>query len=215
MEHIHHIVPKHMGGTDDITNLVELSIEEHAEAHRILWETYGKIEDKIAWQCLLGRNLSEEDRIMLAKSGFEKFMNDPSKKMNWIEKLKIARSSQTITDEHRQNISIGLKKAYEEGRFKKAEFDLSRREHMRDMYHKNGMGDILANSRKTSKKWKDAVSSDESKSKKRKSMKSSKRVIVYGIEYDSLRHAAKFSGISYSKLRNAILSNSDENIRLL
>ena len=52
MKHIHHIVPKHMGGTDDPSNLVELTIEEHAEAHRILYEEHGKIQDKLAWMGL-------------------------------------------------------------------------------------------------------------------------------------------------------------------
>jgi len=33
MKHKHHIVPKHMGGSDDPSNLIELTIEEHAEAH--------------------------------------------------------------------------------------------------------------------------------------------------------------------------------------
>lgn len=35
---IHHIIPKCMGGTDDPSNLVELTYEEHVEAHRILME---------------------------------------------------------------------------------------------------------------------------------------------------------------------------------
>lgn len=52
MKHKHHIIPKHMGGTDDSDNIIELSIEEHAEAHRILYETYGKIQDKVAWMGL-------------------------------------------------------------------------------------------------------------------------------------------------------------------
>jgi hypothetical protein len=30
LKHIHHIVPKHMGGTDDPSNLVELTVAEHA-----------------------------------------------------------------------------------------------------------------------------------------------------------------------------------------
>ena len=34
---IHYIVPKHMGGTDDPDNIVELTVEEHAEAHRKLY----------------------------------------------------------------------------------------------------------------------------------------------------------------------------------
>ena len=39
--HVHHIIPKHMGGTDDPSNLTQLTIEEHAEAHRILYEEHG------------------------------------------------------------------------------------------------------------------------------------------------------------------------------
>lgn len=54
MKHKHHIIPKHMGGSDDPSNLVELSIEEHAEAHRILYEQHGHWQDKVAWQGLIG-----------------------------------------------------------------------------------------------------------------------------------------------------------------
>ena len=41
--HVHHIVPRHMGGTDDPSNLIKLTIEEHAEAHKKLWEKHGNI----------------------------------------------------------------------------------------------------------------------------------------------------------------------------
>jgi len=54
MKHTHHIIPKHMGGTDDPSNLIELTIEEHAEAHRLLYEQHGCWQDKVAWQGLLG-----------------------------------------------------------------------------------------------------------------------------------------------------------------
>jgi len=50
--HKHHIIPKHMGGTDDPSNLVELTVEEHAQAHKKLWEEHGRWEDKLAWQGL-------------------------------------------------------------------------------------------------------------------------------------------------------------------
>jgi hypothetical protein len=43
-----------MGGADDPSNLVYLTVEEHALAHKKLWETYGKIEDKLAWDGLMG-----------------------------------------------------------------------------------------------------------------------------------------------------------------
>jgi hypothetical protein len=58
--HKHHIIPKHMGGTDDPENLVELTIEEHAEAHRKLFEEHGHWQDYIAWQGLAGLISKEE-----------------------------------------------------------------------------------------------------------------------------------------------------------
>ena len=60
--HKHHIVPKHAGGTDNSSNLVELTIEEHAEAHRVLYEQYGRWQDKIAYEMLSGQ-ISVADAI--------------------------------------------------------------------------------------------------------------------------------------------------------
>ena len=81
MKHKHHIIPRHAGGTDDPSNLVELTIEEHAEAHRILYEKYGKTEDKVAWQALAGlipkehimRDLHQVGRKKADKSIMEKY----------------------------------------------------------------------------------------------------------------------------------------------
>ena len=56
-----------MGGTDDPSNLVELTVEEHAEAHRLLYEQHGNWQDKIAWQALSGRIGQEE--ILRMKQG--------------------------------------------------------------------------------------------------------------------------------------------------
>lgn len=55
MLHRHHIIPRHAGGTDDPSNIALLTIEEHAEAHRILYEKYGRWQDKLAWQMLSGQ----------------------------------------------------------------------------------------------------------------------------------------------------------------
>ena len=60
MKHKHHIKPKHEGGTDDPENLKELTIEEHAEIHRILYEKNGKIQDFLAWRGLAGLMAKEE-----------------------------------------------------------------------------------------------------------------------------------------------------------
>ena len=63
MKHKHHIIPRHMGGTDDESNLVELTIEEHAEAHRKLYEEHGRLEDYLAWRGLTGQ--IGKDEILL------------------------------------------------------------------------------------------------------------------------------------------------------
>lgn len=41
-----------MGGTDDPSNLIELTVEQHAEAHRLLYEQHSHWQDYVAWQGL-------------------------------------------------------------------------------------------------------------------------------------------------------------------
>jgi len=86
--HKHHIVPKYMGGTDEPSNLVKLTIEEHADAHKILWEKYGNWQDYLAWQGLLKRIDKEE--LLRLKSHYSN-----------IGKIK--------SPEHRQKLSESLK----------------------------------------------------------------------------------------------------------
>ena len=58
-----------MGGGDEPDNLVSLTIEEHAEAHRLLWEQHGKEEDYYAWKGLASHIGKEEIRLELARLG--------------------------------------------------------------------------------------------------------------------------------------------------
>jgi hypothetical protein len=81
MKHIHHIIPKHLGGTDDPENLVELTVEEHAEAHKKLWEQHNRWEDYLAWQGLAGL-ISKEELIqkMLSEAGKKGNISRPTNK---------------------------------------------------------------------------------------------------------------------------------------
>ena len=70
--HTHHIIPRHMGGTDDPSNLVRLTVEEHAAAHLKLYEEHDKVEDLWAYQ-LLSNQLSYEDgfKKVLTKNAYD------------------------------------------------------------------------------------------------------------------------------------------------
>ena len=81
MKHLHHIVPKHAGGTNDSSNLIELTVEEHAEAHRLLWEQYGRWQDKIAWKTLSGQISIQEARGEMMK------LDNPMHKPEVIQKM--------------------------------------------------------------------------------------------------------------------------------
>jgi hypothetical protein len=74
IKHKHHIIPRHAGGTDHPSNLIELTIEQHADAHRILYEEYGRNEDKWAWLGLSGQIGKDEilRQIAMAQKGVKK-----------------------------------------------------------------------------------------------------------------------------------------------
>ena len=67
--HNHHIIPKHMGGTDEPSNLIRLTIEEHAEAHRKLYEEHGRWQDRLAWKSLSGLISCSESKRIAIKTG--------------------------------------------------------------------------------------------------------------------------------------------------
>ena len=88
--HRHHKVPTHAGGTNDKSNIELLTIEEHAEAHRKLYELHGRWQDRIAWLGLTGMIGKEElirqvhINIMLGK----KHSEETRKKMSASRRLR-------------------------------------------------------------------------------------------------------------------------------
>lgn len=78
-----------MGGTDETTNLIELTVEEHANEHRILYEKFGKHDDYVAWKALSGTIGREELVSELCRLGGIKQgkINADSGHMTNIQKL--------------------------------------------------------------------------------------------------------------------------------
>lgn len=206
-KHKHHIIPRHAGGTDDPSNIIELTIEEHAEAHRILWKEHGRIEDKVAWDMLSGRNISEEERIQLSMSGYQRFMSDSLKKETWRNNIKKARSRQVMTDEHKANISAGNRAAWAEGR-RIVNRSPETKERQRQAYFDNDMGNIMAEARRNSETWRNSVTTDEYRHKKVINSPKRRSIIVDGVEYPSIRQAAKETSYSYARLRIMFHNNN-------
>lgn len=89
--HIHHIIPKHMGGSDDPSNLVKVTIEEHANLHKQLWEDLGCWQDRIAWNVLSNLITHEEARrIAVSEASKEKWKNPTNKMLDVLRNKLIA-----------------------------------------------------------------------------------------------------------------------------
>ena len=125
--HIHHILPKHMGGTDEETNLIKLTVDAHAEAHKKLWEEYGHWQDYLAWQGLskrvgreelikmkyyythLGKPKSEEHRQKLSESHKGKIFTEETKnKMSLSAKGNKNRRGKPMSDELKKQYSQNM-----------------------------------------------------------------------------------------------------------
>lgn len=72
MKHKHHKLPKYLGGNDEQDNIEYLTIKEHANAHKKLYETYGNWQDRVAWLGLAGIKSHEECLRMSFSEGGKK-----------------------------------------------------------------------------------------------------------------------------------------------
>jgi hypothetical protein len=115
MKHIHHIIPKHMGGTDEKNNLIEVTIEEHAELHRQLWKEFAHWEDELAWKGL-SKMISKQEiisKVISETHKGKKVSEDTRKKMSeaspWkgkkrskdtIQKMSEARKGKKLSADH-------------------------------------------------------------------------------------------------------------------
>lgn len=64
--HKHHIIPKHMGGGDEKSNVVILTIREHIIAHFLLWKIHRNINDLRSMH-MLGAKLTKHQRHLIGK----------------------------------------------------------------------------------------------------------------------------------------------------
>ena len=93
---VHHIVPRCMGGTEDLTNLVQLTAREHFVAHQLLYKMYPEV-----------KGLAYSLTLMLTDP--HGFRNHTC--YSWIRKAYgLAMKGRVKSAEERKNISEGGKK---------------------------------------------------------------------------------------------------------
>ena len=108
-----------MGGSNDPSNLVELTVEEHAEAHRKLWLEHNDHKDYLAWQGLA----KMIDKDTLIRELISHTHKGKKKSPEQIAKMSASRRGHKHSEETKKKIgelSLGRKWS-EENRKKKSE----------------------------------------------------------------------------------------------
>lgn len=100
---IHHIVPRCLGGSDDPSNLIELSFEEHLEAHRILHlQNPEHLGLKYAYYAMSGRTIPASDRGKLGAKGLlDRRKQDPEFDAKW-------RASRSLSPEKARRMATAV-----------------------------------------------------------------------------------------------------------
>jgi len=94
--HKHHILPKYKGGTNDPSNLVEVSVTQHAMFHYCNWQLWGDKRDWLAWKGLTGEVGREDIIKQLRLEGSKKGLEISHKKGSTPARVAAARKSQPL-----------------------------------------------------------------------------------------------------------------------
>lgn len=122
-----------MGGTDDASNLIEVSVEEHANLHLALYLDYGHYEDWIAFHALSGWWKNEEIiREKCRLGAAHPNVQSPEAKAKRTAAL-YRRKRKPLTEEQKKRISEGTKKA-----MRTPEMKEKCRQHAIQQNHKRG-----------------------------------------------------------------------------
>lgn len=86
---IHHIIPRCIGGTDDKENLVQLTGQEHYEAHRLLAKIHkGNISIEMAWWAMVSQCDSYGRRIKISAGDYAEARELASKNQTILNKIR-------------------------------------------------------------------------------------------------------------------------------
>ena len=213
MIHKHHIIPRHAGGTDDPSNIVELTVAEHADAHWLLWSLHKNPFDKIAAQGLDGmigkEGIIRQVQIANGKSrkgipkseAHKEAMSLSSRKSIIIDGVKYSSRGEAakILGVAQKTINCWLNngklvnEVLDRSYKRIAPYSPHSEAHCRAISEGN-LGKMHSN------EVKDKIRKAASNQKSRKA----KPVIINGVEYTSERQAAKLLGLTRHKLKKRL-----------
>lgn len=102
MFHKHHIIPLHLGGSNDPSNLIELTVEEHAEAHKQLWLMDRRWQDELAYLFLSKQMKLNQLRILAVKYS----LTGKPKSENHKKNLSISQKNKPKSDETKEKMRL-------------------------------------------------------------------------------------------------------------
>lgn len=96
-----------MGGTNESSNLVRVTIAEHAFLHKCLFEQHGHWQDEIAWKALSGQithaeanNIARSKRMLGNQLGKGLRHTDETKR-----RMSDSKKGRKFSDEHKRKLS--------------------------------------------------------------------------------------------------------------
>lgn len=106
-----------MGGSNDLSNLLTVTIEEHAELHRKLWEEHGKDYDYIAWKALSGQISSSEAILLAIKKSTDDRLKSGTHHLLTLSKQRVEKGTHHFLDSKFQSVQgkKGSKQAIQNG----------------------------------------------------------------------------------------------------
>jgi hypothetical protein len=103
--HKHHIIPKHIGGTDSPSNLIKVNLAMHSYLHKCLFEEQGRWQDKLAWQ-MLSKKIGKDELVReIGRQNGLRWKGIPKTKEH-NEKVSIAKMGHSVSQEVRNVISF-------------------------------------------------------------------------------------------------------------
>tara|TARA_B110000977_G_scaffold151652_1_gene192519 strand:+ start:126 stop:563 length:438 start_codon:yes stop_codon:yes gene_type:complete len=98
-----------MGGTDDKNNLKKLTIKQHAEAHKKLYEQHGHWQDKIAYMSLSGQHDNKETSREIRIASNKNRWKDPVWAAKMRKTMSEAAIARTKKPGYKVNANLGFK----------------------------------------------------------------------------------------------------------